>query len=96
MKLVVVDLGELKDIVRDTVADVLADLPRATTTAPSLLDRKALAAALDISPAALDRLRGEASFPEIRVGDAPRFELDRVLDWLRTRSREPALRVVSG
>jgi hypothetical protein len=51
---------------------------------------------LNISPAALDRLRTEPAFPELRIGDAPRFELDRVLEWLRARGTEPALRLVAA
>jgi hypothetical protein len=37
-------------------------------------------------------MRGEPGFPELKVGDAPRFELEAVLEWLR--SRRKGLRVV--
>lgn len=58
----------------------------APSSTPALLDRAELAKALKVSPATLDRLRGEASFPELTIGDSPRFELERVLSWLRSRS----------
>jgi len=95
-KLAVIEPAELAALVRDAVVEVLADAPRATVAPVALLDRKGLAEALAVSPAALDRLRSEPSFPELKIGDAPRFELDRVLEWLRSRSAGPALRVVSG
>jgi hypothetical protein len=95
-KIAVVDLEELEDRIRLLLDEKLAAIPSAGVTAPRLLDRKGLAEVLSISPAALDRLRGEPSFPELRIGDAPRFELDRVLEWLRAQSDGPALRVVGG
>jgi hypothetical protein len=49
-----------------------------------LLDRRGLAQALDVGVDTVDRMRGEG-MPELRVGDAPRFELERVLEWLRGR-----------
>lgn len=96
MKLVVVDLVELRELVRDGVAEALDAQPKTAPSAPALRDRKALAAALSISTAALDRLREEPSFPELAIGDAPRFELDRVLVWLRARSDSSALRLVGN
>lgn len=95
-KLVVIDPTELVGLVRDAVVEAIADVPRAASSLSALLDRKALATALDVSPAAVDRLRNEPNFPELRIGDAPRFELDRVLEWLRARSAGPALRIVSN
>lgn len=52
---------------------------------PVLLDRAGLARELCVSVGTLDRLRNEG-MPELRVGDAPRFELSEVLAWLRARS----------
>jgi hypothetical protein len=95
-KLVLVEPAELAELVRDAVVEALSAQPKAASTPPALLDRKRLAEALDLSVAALDRVRAEPSFPELRIGDAPRFELDRVLEWLRAQSDGPALRVVGG
>lgn len=70
-----------------------------TITAPALLDRAELAKKLNISPASLDRLRGELAFPELKIGDSPRFELEAVLRWLRARAAAgdgTGLRVVGG
>jgi hypothetical protein len=98
MPVVVVEASELSELVRAAVAEELGTLTASVTriAAPSLLDRRGLAEALAISPAALDRLRAEAGFPELRIGDAPRFEVARVLEWLRARSEAPALRVAGG
>lgn len=63
--------------------------------APALLDRGGLAKALGVSLASLDRLRADG-LPELRLGDAPRFELAAVLAWLRARNNGPALRVLEG
>ncbi|MCC6902800.1 MAG: hypothetical protein IT377_27760 [Polyangiaceae bacterium] len=64
------------------------------STTPKLLDRAGLATALGTSPATLDRLRGEPGFPEVRLGDVPRFELELVVRWLRDRARPDADNVV--
>jgi hypothetical protein len=86
------------DLVERTADAVLVRIAdRGRPAAPAaLLDRRRLAESLAISPAALDRLRAEPGFPELRIGDAPRFEVARVLEWLRARSEAPALRVVGG
>jgi hypothetical protein len=70
----------LADLVADRVLARLADRAE-----PALLDRAGLARALAISPASLDTLRRREGFPEIRVLDAPRFELAAVLEWLHAR-----------
>lgn len=51
---------------------------------PILLDRRGIAEALGVCVDVVDRLRREGC-PELTVGDVPRFELDRVLAWLRAR-----------
>lgn len=61
---------------------------------PVLLDRSGLAVALNLSTKSLDKLRGLPGFPELTLLDSPRFELDRVLEWLRVR--DSRLRVVGG
>jgi hypothetical protein len=52
---------------------------------PALLSKKDLARELGICTEGVDRLRREGC-PELRVGDLPRFELEAVLGWLRTRA----------
>jgi predicted DNA-binding transcriptional regulator AlpA len=89
------DLDQIAAVVRDAVAEEVAKV-RTGAPARALVDRRGLASALAISTAALDRLREEPAFPEVRIGDSPRFELDRVLEWLRARGDAPALRVVVG
>lgn len=86
-RLVVIDIDDLTDIVATAVTAAVADALRnhPVDAKAKLLDRRGLAKTLNISSAALDRLRAQAGFPEIRIGDAPRFEVDRVLAWLRNR-----------
>lgn len=88
-------VAELRQLVRTEVAAAIGDAQQA----PPLLQRAELAQALGVSMPTLDRLRRESGFPELLVGDAPRFERAAVLAWLRRRSEggdEPALRVVKG
>lgn len=54
--------------------------------APALLDRRGLAHALAVGVDTIDRLRKEGC-PELAVGDSPRFELEVVLTWLRSRGQ---------
>jgi hypothetical protein len=82
--LVVITVAELRALVVEAVADALAEAGPVADRA-ALLDRAGLARALGVSLATIDRLRGEG-MPELRLGDVPRFELDRVLAWLRERS----------
>lgn len=90
---VVTSPEQLRELITLAVAEALeAHQP---VDAPKLLDRARLALALGVSLPTLDALRREPSFPELRVGDAPRFELDRVLTWLRAR-QTPGLRLVGG
>ncbi|MBE7479692.1 MAG: hypothetical protein HS104_06875 [Polyangiaceae bacterium] len=83
----VLDLLEAEPELAERVRVVLG--AGADKAAPRLLDRAELAAALKVSPASLDRLRGEPAFPEVRIGDAPRFEFEAVLRWLRSRADRP-------
>jgi hypothetical protein len=75
-----ISVDELRAIVRDEVATVHVR----EREAPRLLDRRGLAVALGCCVDTVDRLRREGC-PEVVIGDAPRFELDRVLSWLRAR-----------
>jgi hypothetical protein len=74
----------------EPLADELAELRRqlsAPVPPPALLDRRGLARELGVSLATVDRLRGEG-LPELRVCDAPRFELAEALSWLRARDEQ--------
>lgn len=51
---------------------------------PVVVDRRGLAVALGCSVDTIDRLRREG-IPRVRVGDTERYEIDRVLEWLRDR-----------
>jgi hypothetical protein len=48
-----------------------------------LLDREGCAAWLNISTRSLDTLRSKPDFPELKLGDSPRFEPEKVLAWMR-------------
>jgi hypothetical protein len=76
--------AELAEQIAELRAEV-ARLAAAAERAPALLDRKGLARALGVSPATIDRMRADG-MPELRVCDAPRFELARALEWLRERN----------
>lgn len=78
------------------LSDALGATTEGPAPAPALLDRAGLARALSTSPATIDRLRSEPSFPEVRLIDAPRFVLADVLAWIRSRSDGPGLRLVGG
>jgi hypothetical protein len=69
-------------MVKTAVSEVLAE--QREDTCPVLLDRNGLAQALGCSPSQVDRLR-RGGLPMIRLGDVPRFELTRCLEWLRQR-----------
>jgi hypothetical protein len=72
------------DVVADALADRLAErhAARAVDQRPALLGRSELANHLGVCRDTVDRLRREGC-PELMVGDSPRYELDRVLEWLR-------------
>ncbi len=76
--IIITDRDTLLDVVREAMSEI-APRPKE----PALLDRRALAQALDISLPSLDRLRRKKGFPQIHVGDVPRFRLEEVLRWLR-------------
>jgi hypothetical protein len=71
-------------ILEPRLAEVIA-AAIAAHHAPKLLDRRGLAHALNIGVDTVDRLRREGC-PSLLVGDAPRFELDQVIQWLRGRA----------
>jgi hypothetical protein len=71
----------------DSIVERVAEKLQAAAPEPkrAALERHEIAAALGISLSSLDRLRGEDGFPELRIGEAPRFILADVLDYLRAR-----------
>lgn len=91
--LVLVDAAALDEQLTLLHAKLDALLAARAAPPPALLDRAGLAGALDVSTKTLDRLRSEG-LPELTIGDAPRFELERCLEWLRARGG--GLRLVSA
>lgn len=83
--------NELVQLVGDAVDEI-----RRTAPAP-LLDRAGLAKALSVSTPTVDRLRDLPGFPELKIFDAIRFELDAVKAFLHERSSvDKSLRVLPG
>jgi hypothetical protein len=60
-----------------------------------LLDQAGLAYVLNVSQKSIVRLEAEG-LPHVKLVEAKRYELDRVLEWLRARGETPGLRVVGG
>lgn len=83
--LVLLTREELSALVKEAVSEALVDLP-SNEQGPLLLDRRGMARALGIGVDTLDKLRREG-LPEILVGDAPRFDRESVLVWLKDRGK---------
>ena len=81
-QLVVMPAEQLAAMLKAAVTEAFAE--QREDVAPALLDRNGLAQALGCSPSQIDRLR-RAGMPFVRLGDVPRFELGRCLEWLRQR-----------
>ena len=75
--------GAVADIVESRLGEQIAAALEANRT-PRVLDRRGLAESLGCGVDTVDKLRAEG-LPQLLVGDAPRFEFDRVLIWLRER-----------
>lgn len=54
---------------------------------PEIVDRAALAIALDVCPATVSKLASEG-MPRIMVGDSPRYRIADCIAWLEQRTRE--------
>jgi hypothetical protein len=77
--LVTMTTEELRAMLRDVVNAELAAMRKA----PALLDRRAMAEALGVSPAQVDWLRTVKGMPSVAVGKkAPRYNLAKCLQWL--------------
>jgi hypothetical protein len=83
VSMVLLSRDELREEIAAAVGAIKPAAP--ANDAPTLLDRTQLAKALGCSLPTVDRLRRQGA-PQFLLGDAPRFELDAVLAWLRTRS----------
>lgn len=83
MALVVLPAEALSDLVTRAVALALENEARPTF---GLHDRASIAQALNTSTATVDRLVRQG-MPHLLVGEARRFELPTVLEWLRTRGK---------
>lgn len=79
---VVLSPAELASLVRDAVADALA--AREQAAAPALCDQAGIARALGVSTPTIRKMVRDG-MPELRVGDAPRYELATCIAWLRAR-----------
>jgi hypothetical protein len=74
--------GELAGLVGEAARAAVREALGQGMPAPPLLDREALALSLGCSSSLVDKLRRQG-MPHLRLGDSPRFELDRCLEWLR-------------
>lgn len=79
-QLIVATPDQLAELIRDAVAEALAE--QSQDVAAALLDRNGIARALGVSPSTVDKLRREA-LPYIMLGDSPRFEPAACIEWLR-------------
>jgi hypothetical protein len=79
-RIVVVSPEQLRELVAETMREVMAEL--GADSAPALLDRQAAAKALGISSGTLDRLRARG-LPVVMVVCSPIFELGACIAWLK-------------
>jgi hypothetical protein len=73
-------------IVRDALADALAEHEVGAAPKPALLNTEELAHELRTSPSTIHRLR-KAGLPVIMLIESPRYELSAVLSWLKAREK---------
>lgn len=73
--------GQLGAFITDAVAAAL-EARDGERGPPVLLDREKLAARLGCSSSLVDKMRRQG-MPCVRLGDSPRFELERCLGWIR-------------
>lgn len=72
----------LRRAVREELEEVMTSI--ATSPRPALLDTAELARELSTSEGTIRRQR-KLGLPTVMLGDSPRFDLDEVLAWLRSR-----------
>lgn len=85
VRIITVTEEALATLVKQAVGQALSE-HQGGETKPVLLDRERLAAALGCTASHVDTLRREG-LPVVWLGQAPRFELQAVLDWLRGRKK---------
>jgi hypothetical protein len=78
---VVVSPTELRELVSEAVREALGD---AQPAQPALVDRAELGRTLGVSPSTISRLARQG-LPTVRVGEAPRYSVPDVLEWLQAR-----------
>jgi hypothetical protein len=91
--LVTLTVSELEQIIDRRIGAALAE--HVSADVPRLLDRAGLARVLGCSLPVIDRLR-KNGMPKLKIGNVDRFEIDRVLAWLRSRGERGSLRLVGG
>lgn len=74
--------GELVVMVRAAASLAVREALSDGLPTPALLDREGLSIALGCSGGMVDKLR-RRGMPHLRLGDSPRFELERCLEWIR-------------
>jgi hypothetical protein len=82
--LVTMTRSDLRALVLDAVQAIVDEVARPRPTA--LIDGPELAVELHVSDPTVRKLR-EEGMPYVRIGEAYRYELPRVLEWLRARER---------
>ena len=85
-QLVVISVGDLMSLIKNTVQDVFIE-NQSNDVRPELLDRTEAARALGMSTGMLDQLR-KNGMPCVRVGESPRFRVADCIAWLQRRSTE--------
>lgn len=90
---VTLTIGDLRSLVHDEVAGVIAECEQRSR--PVLVTRDGPAEALAVSVSSIDRLIREGC-PRVRVGDAPRFSIPDVIAWLKARAAGGPTHAIPG
>lgn len=80
---IVTTAEQLSHIVRTEILAAREESPARAAEGPRLLTRAELADALRVSQGMIDVLR-RRGMPFRKIGDSPRFELGKCLDWIDT------------
>jgi hypothetical protein len=81
--LVLTTAAELREIMAAAVSEGI-ERAAGHAAGPALLDRNGLAEAFKCSASLIDKLRLRG-MPCVRLGDAPRFDYDDCVAWLKAR-----------
>lgn len=85
--LVVVPIETLRSIIRDEVAEAIAEHEAASAPPADLVDGAEMCRRLSVSRTTLHRLR-VAGMPAIRVGDTYRYRASACVAWLGSRGEQ--------